>query len=687
MRTSGGKEAVNEAPPESSATGTRFVGRGSELAQLERGLTDALAGRANLFLVTGEAGMGKSRLVEETTSLARSQGLRVLTGRCWEAVEAPAYWPWIQVLRQLSAELDDSELRASGMGAREIGHLVSQVAERLGVAPSESLASKEFRFGLFDSVASFIRNMADAEPTLLVLEDLHAADESSLWMLQFLAKQERATGLMVVATYDQVVGRMKPDHERILLETAREGHRLSLRGLDEDDVKLLYASHAGEVPSDAIARAVHEASEGNPLFVDETIRMLTAKGEIRRPDHSVGFRVPEGVRGIIRHRLEALDDEVTELLSVASVIGREFDLSLLQSVVEIDINALLEILTQAVDTEVIAETSALGRYSFTHILIRETLYEDLTAAKRMRLHRTVAETLEGSYAAPIEAKLPELAHHWFKSAQAGDAAKTMRYAIQAADHAMSQHAYEEAVRLYQRALKVAEPGGADRAEVERIRVGLADALSTAQHSGSGTPTGGITTGTFVREGDYWLITYADKETRLRDIKGLRYIARLLKAPGHEVHVLDLAATVEGGASTSRRAPGKEEGLTAEGLGDAGDVLDTKAKAAYKRRIEELREDVEEAEGFNDPERAARAQDEIDALVAQLAAAVGLDGRDRKAASQSERIRINITKAIKEGLRRIEEHHGPLGEHLRATIHTGSYCSYLPDPRLHINWRT
>ena len=152
-------------------------------------------------------------------------------------------------------------------------------------------------------------------------------------------------------------------------------------------------------------------------------------------------------------------------------------------------------------------------------------------------------------------------------------------------------------------------------------------------------------------------------------------------------MLDLVATVEGGAPTSRARPGKEEGLTAEGLGDAGDVLDTKAKAAYKRRIEELREDVEEAERFNDPERAARAQDEIDALVAQLAAAVGLGGRDRKAASQSERIRINITKAIKEGMRRIEEHHGTLGEHLRTAIRTGSYCAYLPDPRLNINWRT
>src|SRR5688500_13965810 len=172
--------------------------------------------------------------------------------------------------------------------------------------------------------------------------------------------------------------------------------------------------------------------------------MLTTKGDIHRPDYSVGFRVPDGARGIIRRRLEGLGDEVRELLSVASVIGREFDLTLLQRVVDIEIEALLEILAQAVTADVITETSALGRYAFTHILIRETLYEDLTAARRMRLHRTVAETLEESYSASIEGRLPELAHHWFKSAQAGDATKTMRYATKAAEHAMSQPAYEEA---------------------------------------------------------------------------------------------------------------------------------------------------------------------------------------------------------------------------------------------------
>ena len=677
-----GSEPVNEAMPATS--GPPLVGRDAEFAALLGGLEEAIAGRAPLFLITGQAGMGKSRLVDEVEAIARSKGVRVLSGRGWEAVDAPAYWPWIQVLRQLCSELDDAALRATTGGAVEVAHLVPQVGQRLGLSDAPDM-TPDSRFGFFDAVASFIYNNTATQPTMLVLEDLHAADESSLLLLQFLARQNRNSHLLIVGTYDDIAGRGKPDNERILADTAREGRQLSLRALDEDAVRLMYVNSSGQQPSDAIARAVHAASEGNPLFIDEAIRMLTTKGDIHRPDFSVGFRVPEGARGIIRSRLEGLGDEVAELLSVASVIGREFDLTLLQQVVDIEVEALLEILSQAVSAEVISETSALGRYAFTHILIRETLYEDLTAAKRMRLHRTVAETLEAFYAPAPESRLPELAHHWFKSAQAGDAAKTMHYALQAAEHAMSQHAYEEALRLYQRALKVSEAAGADSDQVEEIRAGIASARRTPEPSPHGSAAEG-TTGVFAREGDYWTISYAGRETRLKDVKGLRYIAQLLKVPGREVHVLDLATSVEGALPQATGPRVDNYDLDSDGFGDAGAILDPTAKAAYKRRLVDLREDLEEAEGFNDLERAARIQEEIDALISQLAGGVGLGGRDRKAASQAEKARVNITKTVKEALKRIDEHHGPLGDHLRATIRTGAYCAYVPDPRLDISWR-
>ena len=661
-RANKGLHPVNEQAAKSSrlrsrSAGSRtLAGRESELAALLGGLEDAIAGRSNLFLITGEAGMGKSRLIEEATSIAHEKGARVISGRCWEAIDAPAYWPWTQILRQL------------------------------GMAQASEETPPDSRFGFFDSVASFIRSATEAQTTMLVLEDLHAADESSLLMLHFLARHDREARLMIVGTYDEVAGRKRPDHARILLEIAREGQQLVLSGLGIDAVGQMYEEISGKAPSDAIARAVHEASEGNPLFIDEAIRMLTTKGDIHRPDHSVGFRVPKGAGAIIRRRLEGVGDEVKELLSVASVIGREFDLTLLQSVVDIEIEALLEILSQAVRAEVISETSALGRYSFNHILIRETLYEDLTAARRMRLHRAVAETLEESYATPLEARLSELAHHWFKSAQAGDAAKTMAYAVQAAENAMTHHAYEEAVRLFQRALKVSETAGADEEEIAKIRSGLDLARSTAKPPDH-LPPRETTAGRFVREGDYWTIDYAGEQTRLKDIKGLRYLVQLLKVPGREVHVLDLAAIVEGGHSGAEGRAQAQDELMSDGLGDAGVILDATAKAAYKQRLGDLREELDEALEFNDPERAARAQDEIDALVDQLAGGVGLGGRDRKAASQAEKARVNITKSVRDALKKIDQNHQPLGEHLRMTIRTGAYCAYLPDPRMDISWRT
>ena len=679
-----GWEPVNEARP--TSTSPPLVGRDSEFGALRGGLDEAIAGRATLFLITGQAGMGKSRLVDELVTFARSEGARVLFGRCWEAVDAPAYWLWIQVLRQLCAELDDSALRAATGGAVDIAHLVPQIGERLGMTSTRGGLNPDSRFELFDSAASFIYKAAASQPTLLVLEDLHAADESSLLLLQFLARQNLHSHLLIVATYDDVAGRAKPETERILSETAREGRQLSLRALDEDAVKSMYVNSSGQQPSDAIARAVHSVSEGTPLFIDEAIRMLTTQGDIHRPDYSGGVRVPEGARGIIRSRLEGLGDEVAELLSVASVIGREFELTLLQQVVDIEMEPLLEILSQAVSAEVISETSALGRYAFSHILIRETLYEDLTAAKRMRLHRTVAETFEAFYASALASRLPELAHHWFKAAQAGDAAKTMQYAFQAAELAMSQQAYEEAVRLYQRALKVSEAAGADADQIERIRAGIANGRS-ALETPARASTVEVSTGVFGREGDYWTISYAGSETRLKDIKGLRYIAQLLKVPGREVHVLDLATSVEGALPRSTGSRAAHDDLSSDGFGDAGVILDAAAKAAYRQRLVDLREDLEEAHGFNDPERAARAQEEIDALVGQLAGGVGLGGRDRKAVSQAEKARVNITKSVKDALKKIEEHHGLLGDHLRATIRTGTYCAYVPDPRLGISWRT
>jgi hypothetical protein len=193
---------------------------------------------------------------------------------------------------------------------------------------------------------------------------------------------------------------------------------------------------------------------------------------------------------------------------------------------------------------------------------------------------------------------------------------------------------------------------------------------------------------FRREGEYWSIAFAGQGFRLKDVKGLYYLAYLLRNPGREFHVLDLAAAGQGvQAGGPRISPARDDDLHQARLSDLGPILDEQAKTAYRARLRELEEDLADATSWADPVRAARAHQEIQFLTGQLAAAVGLGGRDRRAGSPAERARVNITKAVKIALSRIRAHSPALADHLDATIHTGTFCSYTPDPRAPITWRT
>jgi len=191
-----------------------------------------------------------------------------------------------------------------------------------------------------------------------------------------------------------------------------------------------------------------------------------------------------------------------------------------------------------------------------------------------------------------------------------------------------------------------------------------------------------------REGEYWSIAFAGQAFRLKDVRGLHYLAYLLRNPGREFHVLDLAAAgQQAPAGGPRTSPAREDDLRPARLSDTGPVLDEQAKTAYRARLRELEEDLAEATSWADPVRAARARQEMQFLTDQLAAAVGLGGRDRRTGSAAERARVNITRAIHGALARIRAHSSALADHLDATIHTGTFCCYTPDPRAPITWRT
>jgi len=190
---------------------------------------------------------------------------------------------------------------------------------------------------------------------------------------------------------------------------------------------------------------------------------------------------------------------------------------------------------------------------------------------------------------------------------------------------------------------------------------------------------------FRREGEVWSIRFQQDAFRLKDSKGLGYLGQLLRSPGREFLALELMTGELGSVSAGDDRNGRDAGLH-RSSGETGPILDPQAKRAYRARLEELQEELREAEGFADAERAARAREEMEFLARELAGAVGLGGRDRRAPSDAERARVNVTKSIKAAQQRIGEHSPALGRHLASTIRTGTFCSYVPDPRVPPAWQ-
>ena len=446
--------ASEEAGETTEESRGAFVGREAELKELLVGLEAAVAGRGRLFLLAGEPGIGKSRLADELIREARARGARILAGRCWEAGGAPAYWPWVQALRAYVREAPPELLRAQlGAGAVELAQILPELREILpGLPEPVSLDSEGARFRLFDATAEFLRNASAGQPIVLVLDDLHAADTPSLVLLQFLARELGSTHLLVLGAFRDVEPVAGQPLIAMLAEVAREPvtRRLSLSGLSGRDVMEYLALTASAIASPELAAALHEETEGNPLFVGETVRLLSLEGVQRNPTGDVRLAIPQNVRDVIARRLTHLSEECNRALLLASVLGREFVLDALARVGGVSEDELLDSLDEAMAARVVSEVpGGPGRLRFAHVLIRDTLYEGLTTARRVRLHRQAVAALEALYGDHPGTHLAELAHH---SVAGRDFDKGLEYARRAGDRALALLAYEEAARLYRMAL-------------------------------------------------------------------------------------------------------------------------------------------------------------------------------------------------------------------------------------------
>jgi DNA-binding SARP family transcriptional activator len=436
-----------------------FVGRDRELGELVACLDDAFAGRGRLALIAGEPGIGKSRLADALMEEARTRGAGVVVGRSWEAGGAPAYWPWIQVLRGCMRDPDSDAVRAQlGVGATDLAQLLPELRERFDQLPEpSSLEGEGARFRLFEAVASFLAGAAEARPLVIGLDDLHAADEPSLVLLRFVARGLAESRLLVVGAYRDVDPTLREPLTTTLAELVREPHtaQISLTGLSAANVAEYVELSTGTEPAPGLADAIHAETEGNALFVSEAVQLLAAEGSVDRADAHLS--IPPGVRAVIGRRVARLSEPCRGLLVPASVMGREFALDALAEVCELEGDALMDVLNEAMAERVLDDVPGVpGRVRFGHVLIRDTLYDELTAARRMQLHRDVGEALEAAYSSDPEPHLAELAQHFVAAASIGVKDKAIDYSRRAGDRAALQLAFEEAARHYEVALTLAD---------------------------------------------------------------------------------------------------------------------------------------------------------------------------------------------------------------------------------------
>ena len=440
-------------------TGCRHLrGRERELSLLEDALTDARAGRGRLVVLAGEAGIGKSRLADELAARARLNGTQVLWGRCWEAGGAPAYWPWVQALRAHVRDSEQDALREElGAAAAHVAHLLPELRELYPDIPEvPSLDTEGARFQLFDSTAAFIRRAAVSSGWLIVLDDMHAADASSLLLLEFVAAELADARVLLLATYrDPELETGDPIAVALAGITRLASLRISLHGLDRPEVASYIGQSAQLEPDPSVLAAIMAETEGNPLFVGEIVRLLAAEGRLGTPtDPTWRLSIPETVKEVIGRRVKTLSTECRDVLALASVVGREFQLNVVAHLADRTRDEVLALLDEAEAARVVSDVPASpGQMRFTHALVRDTLYDALPQGRRLELHRRTGDTLEELTGPEASAHLSELAHHFYSALPAVEPDKVVSYARRAGDHAGALLAHEEAARLYELALQ------------------------------------------------------------------------------------------------------------------------------------------------------------------------------------------------------------------------------------------
>lgn len=460
-----GGPAMAPVPAPAVVSSTGLVGRGAELSQLRGALASARRGVGQTVLVLGEAGIGKTRLLDAVAEEA--SGARIVRARCDEGAGTPSFWPWVQVLRALMVEAGEDELRRDAAGVADHLALLAPGIRRAvpDAEPLPDIEPEAARFLLFDAVSTFLARRAARRPLLILIDDVQWADVPSVLLLSFIARRVRDSAITVVATCrdDEVGGDSALGLALAGLAACPEVVRVPLPGLSQAEVGEVLAAASVDP---ALAASVWERTGGNPFFVVELARAV-GRGE-------VSAAVPEGVRAVVRQRLAKMPGEARPVLEAAAVVGRDFAVADVQRAAGIDGEAVMRGVAAGLSLGVVdVVDGAVASFRFEHDLLRETVYDAIPVDERMRLHGAVAAAIEASD--PTGRRLREIAQHLYLAAPMGDADKAVDYLLRSADEAGAALAFEDAVLQTERALELLDLSGADDAVRIDVLLRLGDA--------------------------------------------------------------------------------------------------------------------------------------------------------------------------------------------------------------------
>ncbi|MEU3766808.1 AAA family ATPase [Amycolatopsis keratiniphila] len=413
-----------------------LIGRDHPAGVLRAEIARATESHGGLVLVTGEAGIGKTTLVTGAAEEAKRVGALVLNGSCWDSASAPGYWPWTQVVRGLRRAVGERCWAAMADSALDV---------LLGEARGDGAADG---FRLYDAVTSVLVAASQDQPVVVVLDDLHWADAASLRLLEFAAQHTWFERLLLIGTYRDVEVEAT-DHplRSLMLPLLAKATSVTLTGLEPDEVGTLMARTAGAEPDDALVAEVHRRTGGNPFFVEQTARLWHSGGSAET--------IAPGVADALQRRLSLLPQPVLDLLTTASVLGREFHRRLLAGVASAPVPQVDRLLDQAVAARLVV-VHGQGRFAFAHDLVRETLYASLSEPERRKHHAAVVATARETPSSPDRLFPADMARHALLAGRELDPDEAVDLLLAAAIDATGRMAIEETTAHYRRAMEIVE---------------------------------------------------------------------------------------------------------------------------------------------------------------------------------------------------------------------------------------